>query len=277
MITEHQKMFEGNALGEAGDVAMMFAPKSGTIKSIGIVIDDTREGGLPPVSDVYFNLRINDGAPLFSGSNRPVIASGEISGTLENLNIPVARFDRLVFSIENIPVGGVATPIGFEITIDDGVAAGGGGAVGNPAKIDDCVNLTKVFSSLNVSPGFMGNLGDNVGFSAAEGFAKTDEANPANVVYYNPNGFYSLFYTYYLHSIGDASQYPTIEVSNDNINYVAWTMLNPQGVGLNGGWTRTALFAIGFGKASKYVKIKFNNTNGYNWNWVVRQIRLESY
>lgn len=295
MITAVQKMYEGGALNQTGSVSMMFAPQSGTIKSIGIVIDDTREGGLPPVSDVYFNLTINGGAPLFAALNRPVIAGGEISGTLENLNIPVARFDRLIFSVENIPAGGVATPIGFEITIDDGESTGGGAALpagdlnaatnkiekiqgvtillpANNSIDDNCEDFSKTIAH---GTNLYSSSGEAIAGSGTGYFARNQTYNePDTFVMYHAEGVQSVIITALKHVSQSEANFKVYK-SADGANFTEITAGITEAVdpAFNGSWYLWNKTITGIQNAS-YIRINFSGGDNYTWNPELQRVRI---
>lgn len=107
-----------------GDVIKFRVPFSGVLKQIDLWTNEANANG-----DNVFNLNI-DGDDLFSSGDRPKLAENETHGQLVDLEEEVTFGDEVILQLEEMAIGGVKSDLVLQLTIDDGVSAGSGGAVG---------------------------------------------------------------------------------------------------------------------------------------------------
>lgn len=104
----------------------------GTVEGITIFID---EPNAPGDGDAVFNISV-DGTPLFSGVDRPKIVEGDVSVTIDSLEIDLVKGNRVLLNLES---GKAKAPVevGFSF-VDAGGGGGGDGTIaGKPVIIPD--------------------------------------------------------------------------------------------------------------------------------------------
>lgn len=114
-------IFSRTPVSAAGVFHNFPVPKASTLKAIGIEIEAVL------ASAVTFDV-LKNGVTVFAApGDRPTIAAGQTRVILNTLNVALAQFDYLSFSVDGVPSGGIVVK-GILTDIENGIVIPSGGS-----------------------------------------------------------------------------------------------------------------------------------------------------